>query len=343
MLPAGHTRSGGGTLGVCSGRGRESLSPSGGAHAQEVLDVTTTALPIPRWTGEMLRAGQWRLFVRHAPARAEHPEPAVMVHGLGGQATNWTDLMHLLGEEMESWAVDLPGFGQSPPPDSGDYRPAAKARAVVAFVEQLGRGPVHLFGNSLGGAVATLVASARPDLVRTLTLVSPALPHLKPRLSNAHLGVLAVPFLGERVATAMGAQSGPEGQARRVIDLCFADPAVVPLERRREAEADAAARARLPYSQDVMLASLRQLLVTYAGGPRSSVWRAAAGVHVPTLLVYGRQDKLVDWHVGARAARIFPQARLLVLDRCGHVAQMERPREVAAAVRDLAADARCIP
>ena len=74
------------------------------------------------------------------------------------------------------------GFGLSPPPDDGDYSMPAHVRAVVRLIESEGRVPVHLFGNSLGGAVATVVAARRPELVRTLTLVSPALPDFRQNL-----------------------------------------------------------------------------------------------------------------------------------------------------------------
>ena len=111
------------------------------------------------------------LFVRQGPRGAE---PGLFVHGLGGSATNWTDLMELLGDAVDGQALDLPGFGRSAPPADGRYTVGAHARAVVHHLEASRRGPVHLFANSLGGAVSIRVAVDRPDLVRTLTLVSPS-------------------------------------------------------------------------------------------------------------------------------------------------------------------------
>ena len=123
-----------------------------------------------------------------------------MVHGLGGAATNWTDVMALLRDRVEAVAPDLPGFGWSPPPPDDDYSLRAHVRAVTELIEAGGTGPVHLLGNSLGGTVSTVLAATRPDLVRTLTLVSPALPVLRPRVSNVHLPALAVPWAGQRLA-----------------------------------------------------------------------------------------------------------------------------------------------
>ena len=83
----------------------------------------------PPWPGEVETLGPHRLFVRGtSTGRRDRDvsndgatEAAVMVHGLGGQSTNWTDLMGLMADRMSSWAPDLPGFGRSPPPHADDY------------------------------------------------------------------------------------------------------------------------------------------------------------------------------------------------------------------------------
>jgi len=103
------------------------------------------------------------------------------VHGMSGAATNWTDLMAELAPDFDCAAVDLPGSGYSAPPARrSGYSIRALAATVIRLIETLERGPVHLVGNSMGGAVSIRVAAARPDLVRTLTLVSPVLPDRRP-------------------------------------------------------------------------------------------------------------------------------------------------------------------
>src|SRR5215469_8587501 len=160
----------------------ESL-PSG---ATLVPSMPGGAAPIQPWPGTLVPLSAGDVFVRSTPV-LPGAEPAVLVHGLGGSALNWTDLMGLLsqadsaGPPMTCDALDLPGFGFSPPPVDGDYSVAARAAAVISLIEHRADGPVHLIGNSLGGAISTRVAARRPDLVRTLTLISPALPDLRPR------------------------------------------------------------------------------------------------------------------------------------------------------------------
>lgn len=279
----------------------------------------------PAWPGEL--AGE--VFVRRTPASGG--APALFVHGLGGAATNWTDLMGLLRDRLDAEALDLPGFGHSPAPRHGSYRLSSHAGAVVRLLERSGRGPVHLFGNSLGGAVATRVAAWRPDLVRTLTLVSPALPNLRPaRGSDPRLPLMLLPGVG-RLASRQLARVDPQTRARAVLELCYGDPSRVSPRRLQEAAEEVARRGGLPYAADAFLLSLRGLVSTYLErGPRS-LWRQAARVQAPTLLVWGDRDRLVDVALAPRAARAFRDSRLLVLPGVGHVAQMEAPDVVARA------------
>jgi len=292
------------------------------------------------WPGVLEPAGSELLYVRRAPATSEAAEPAVFVHGLGGSSTNWTDLMGLLQDCLSGAAPDLPGFGWSPPPSNGEYSLTAHARVITDFIEsdsqqnghRTGHLPVHLIGNSLGGTVATLVAARRPDLVRTLTLVSPAMPVLRPRSTNAHLPALAAPWVGQRLARRLG-RFPVEARVRATLELCFADPSRVSRQRFAEAIVEADRRARLGHDSEAMLLSLRSLIATYLHHGPSSLWHIAAQVRAPTLLIYGLEDKLVDPRTSARAARTYPDARLVLLPDSGHVAQMEHPVEVARAVR----------
>lgn len=294
--------------------------------------LSTAELPelpayVPPWPGEL----RGPVFVRSGPA--EGAEPALLVHGLGGSSNNWTDLVALLRGRLDCQMLDLPGFGQSPPPAEG-YRLGAHVRAVIAAIEARDGGPVHLFGNSLGGAVATLVAARRPDLVRTLTLVSPALPSLRPRRGSDPRLPLLLPRL-DALARRQLARVTPEQRARAVVQLCFADPGKVSPQRMAETVEEVRRRSGLAHDGDAFTGSLRGLVGSYlARGPRA-VWRQVARVQAPTLLIWGAQDRLVDVSIAPRAARTLPDARLLVLDGVGHVAQMERPDLVARAVLGL--------
>jgi len=293
----------------------------------------------PHWPGRLVDLPTGVLHVRETESPGgtgpDTREPAVMVHGLGGAATNWTDLMGLLEDRLHSIAPDLPGFGWSPPPQDGDYSVRAHARALTALLESVGDGrPVHLLGNSLGGTVALVVAATRPHLVRTLTLVSPALPVLRPRLTNVHLPALAVPWAGQRLARRLG-RFPVEQRVRATLAICYADPSRVPPQRVEEAMTEATRRAGLEHDGEAMLLSLRSLMSAYLRPGTWPLWRLAEHVTAPTLLVYGLQDRLVDPRTGTRAAKTISGSRLVVVPDSGHVTQMEHPELVAREVRRL--------
>jgi pimeloyl-ACP methyl ester carboxylesterase len=259
------------------------------------------------------------------------------VHGLGGSSQNWSLLMALLDGVVDSEAVDLPGFGDSPPPDDGNYSITAHARAVIRFLDASGRGPVHLFGNSMGGAVSTRVAALRPDLVRTLTLVSPALPELRVQRTAVPTALLAVPGI-TALFNRLTRQWTAEQQVRGFMGLCYGDPRRVTAEGFRSAVQEMERRLQLPYYWDAMTRSARGIVDAYTLGGQHGLWRQAERVLAPTLLIYGGRDQLVGFRMAQRAARAFHDSRLLTLPDAGHVAMMEYPQTVATAFRELLAE-----
>ncbi|MEU6525324.1 alpha/beta hydrolase [Streptomyces sp. NPDC046924] len=291
--------------------------------------------------GERLRSVELpgvTLAIRSRPPAREGLPAALHIHGLGGSSQNWSALMPHLDDVVDNEAVDLPGFGDSPPPDDGDYSISAHARAVVRYLDSSGRGPVHLSGNSLGGAVATRVAAVRPDLVRTLTLVSPALPELRVQRTAVPTGLLAVPGVA-RLFTRITQDWSAEQRVRGVVALCYGDPAQVSPEAFHNAVQEMERRLRLPYFWDAMARSARGLVNAYTLGGQHGLWRQAERVLAPTLLLYGGRDQLVGFRMAGRAARAFRDSRLVTLPDAGHVAMMEYPEVVAAAFRELLADA----
>lgn len=287
-------------------------------------------LPLPPWPGEVRSAGAFRLFVRSGGAG----EPAVYVHGLGGSSTNWTDLMGLL--DLEGLAPDLPGHGRSPASPDGRYRLSTHVAAVTALIESTGRGPVHLFGNSLGGAASTLVAARRPDLVRSLTLISPAFPQLDPRrISEARMALLLLPG-APRLARRMAARVSPEDRVRAVLELCYADPSRITPERMAEATADARRHADDDWAEQAFVSSARGLIASYLLPGRRSLWSAAGRVAAPVTLIWGAQDALVPVSIAPRVRAAFGRAAggasLDVFEDAGHVAQMELPERTASVV-----------
>ena len=287
--------------------------------------------PIPHWPGRLVSVdvpglGDQQVYVRSAPG-GEGAEPALFVHGLEGSSRNWTDLMDLLRPVLACEAVDLPGFGDSPPRPDGRYSIAALAQTVIALIRKQ-PAPVHLIGNSLGGAVCVKVAAARPELIRSLTLISPALPDSRPRLDLIRFPVMSLPRVGSRLVRQYQVLP-PERRVADVITTCYGEPALFQQARFATEVTELSRRDELGYAASVLIGSVRTLTTEFLRKGRHSAWRDAARVTAPTLVIYGSRDRLVDARMAGRAAHQFADARVVVLPRTGHVAHMEHPEAVA--------------
>ena len=322
---------------------------SGGSSApSSVTPLPTPTSVLPPWPGAELPVRDGEVFVRSTPwtgpvdGSGGPRERALYVHGLGGASTNWTDLAALLAVRFDGWAIDLPGFGRSRPPRRGRYTVRGHVRAVIDVLEHIRRQPgdgagrpVHLVGNSLGGLVSLLVASRRPDLVASLTLISPAMPvyRVPPAFSRA-LVLLLVPGVPSLAARRIGGIT-PEESVRAMVRMCFGRPSRVPPERLEQAVQEMRERAEQPWADRALTGSMRGLITSYLRVGAANAWRAARALTMPTLVIWGSADRLVDPALAPRLAAVVPGARLLILEDVGHLAMLEAPEPSARAVLDL--------
>lgn len=299
---------------------------------------------VPHWPGRTVSlAGGGQVHLAATPASVaddaggpeRRKELVLCVHGMSGAATNWTDFMAELAPDFDCAALDLPGSGFSPPPAAkSGYSITGLAATVVRLIETLDRGPVHLAGNSMGGAVAIRVAASRPDLLRTLTLVSPVLPDLRVRRELLQFPVAALPFIGEWVMRRT--QLIPaENRVAGVLATCYYDAGTVDRERFMLDVAELKRRDELGYSATTLSRAARTLVAETLRPRRYSLWRAARRITVPTLVTFGSHDRLVSPRLAAPARHAFRGATVSVLPRTGHVAQMERPHLVAELFREM--------
>jgi pyruvate dehydrogenase E2 component (dihydrolipoamide acetyltransferase) len=237
-------------------------------------------------------------------------DPVVLVHGYGGDKNSWLFVQEPIAADRVTYALDLPGHGASSK-DVGDGTIQTLARAVLGFLDTLGANRVHLVGHSMGGAVVTAVAAdpAAAGRVASLTLISPA--GFGPEINAGYLRGFA------------------EAESRRELKphllALFADPGLVT----RQLIDDLLKYKRL----DGVDQALRSLVQTLVEGDKSAVDVTAelASFGGPAVAVWGREDKIVP---AANAAGLGTAATVHIVDGAGHMAHMEKPQAVVAAIRE---------
>lgn len=240
----------------------------------------------------------------------------VLIHGYGASMFTWRHWAPRLAERGHVVQIDLKGFGRAPKPDDGRYAPADQATLVTSLIEDLDLRDVTLVGHSLGGGVALLVAlellHAEDSRLRRLVLLAGAayMQRLPPFVTLADW-----PRLSASLFRLAGARTVVSRALRAVVHSSSSVTADQVEGYARPLASRDAVR--------VLLAAARQILPP----DLPALVRRYAEITVPTLLLWGRNDPVVPLSVGERLVRELPDARLRVLDRCGHLPAEEKPEE----------------
>jgi pyruvate dehydrogenase E2 component (dihydrolipoamide acetyltransferase) len=239
-------------------------------------------------------------------------EPLLLIPGFGSDASSFALLTPRLVERFRMLALNPRGVGASDGPAGDVATLAADAAAVIAAT---GEGPAHVVGASLGAAAALELALTQPELVRSLTLVTPFVT-ATPRLLAALAGWVRV-----------AAEASPAALARALAPLLFSEALLADdATRERTLRGLAAACARVPVAT---LARMADALVAWSGTRAKDLARVAA----PVVVVAGGQDLLTP--DAEAVARAIPRARIVVVPGAGHALATEAPAETAAALLSL--------
>ena len=243
--------------------------------------------------------------------------PLLLIHGSGASGASWSPVVPALAGHHRVIRVDLPGCGQSPPAASFDV--SVQAGRLAALLDDLGLRPVTAIAHSSGGYVATALAELRPDLVRSLALIStgPSLDAFLPQ--PVLLRVLLGPPFGPLLWSTRS-----DTTIRRAISVTCARPVDVP---------------------DDVVADLRR--ITYStfrsvlrGGTEylteRSVPERLAALEVPVLVIFGAADPRWDPSSAHRYDAV-PNARVEMLPGVGHIPMLEEPEATSRLLLGFAA------
>lgn len=241
-------------------------------------------------------------------------EPLLLIQGLGGHSAHWGEpfLAELEGD-FELVLFDNRGAGQSTS-SSDDYTIADLARDTLGLLDGLKIDRVHVLGISMGGMVAQELALLAPDRIRTLALggTTPGGTQAKPTAQQIVQELTAAVLSGDKermLRTGYEIVVSPEFAA---------DPA-------NYAEFSAVARQ---YPADLNL-----LMSQYAAVNGHDVYARLRGLRVPTLVIHGTADRMLEAINGDLIASLVPGARLELLDGVGHLFFLERPERSAELIR----------
>lgn len=241
--------------------------------------------------------------------------PLVLLHGFGGSTLSWRRVMPELASSHQVVALDQFGFGWTErPSDTANYRTEGQLALVLAVMDSLGLERAAVIGHSWGGSLALRLAADHPERVSRLVLVAGTDPR---RTGGRRVGPV------RRLLTQVALRTVllRERTIRRHLQRSVYDPKVV--------------------DDEMVQGYLARLRVAGAGralsglsSPPETVPPPIALEHLglPVLLVWGAEDRAVPPAVGERLEAAIPGARLVVLERCGHLPMDEAPKEFLAAV-----------
>jgi abhydrolase domain-containing protein 6 len=252
----------------------------------------------------IVRCGRFSVhYYEHHPPGATMT--LVLVHGLGTSSSTWTHVLPKLAGVCNILALDLPGFGFSAINAGSEFAHFRElSDALMAFVRQKTSQPITLLGHSLGGWLAAKLAANNPGLVSHLVLVDNA-------------GILCEDTIEQGKAF----QVETVEDLRRLLDLIWFRypwyfrpfyPAVLSDLRKR----NVAEFVRSIHAEDFLNGYLHKLTMTVS-------------------IVWGKQDKLISLKSVEIMERSIPHAHVHLLEQCGHVPQLERPKEFVHIVREI--------
>lgn len=251
--------------------------------------------------------------------RTGHGKPLVLLHGVGASRVVWRRVIPELAVDRLVLVPDLPGLGQSAPVEDGFCLGSVADALADALSEQAGE-PFDLVGNSLGGAVAILIAHRRPELVRRLVLVAPAGFTPRPPALSAMLGLFSGPSISLR--RLLGTAVGGSASARRVLLWgTIAQPQRLSSEDARAMLHASRGSARIGAAVAAVLqADLRTEL---------------AELQVPLGLIWGERDRIIPLATLDLIRAVRPDVTARTIRDAAHVPQMERPGEFVVALTEM--------
>jgi len=248
----------------------------------------------------------------------DDPQPIVLIHGTSSSLHTWEGWASALQKEHRVITFDLPGFGLTGPSAAGDYSDAAYISFVGALLDRLKLSRVTLGGNSLGGEIAWEFAATQPERVGALILVDAGGYAFTPISIPLGFRVLRMPGIRQISRFVL-----PRSLVEKSVASVYGDPSKV-----------TPALVDRYYELTLREGNRAALLQRFAQLNAGEYTAQLAGLRMPTLILWGGQDRLIPPENGDAFARDIKGSELLRFPALGHVPHEEDP---AATVRPVQA------
>lgn len=241
----------------------------------------------------------------HYRQMGDGAEVLLLIHGFMGSSFDFQQIMPSLAEHFTVYAVDQIGYGLSEKSTAFDFSKANSARLIAGMMERLGIEQYHILGHSMGGEVAMHIALNQPDNVRQLILLDSG------GLTDPQQGMtLQIPaFFVEHVLKNYTLQ-------RLVFNRTVHEKA--------SASRDNFDRFYF-FNRQIPARTLVKITQDNDSGSLSDQIR---DIKQPTLVIWGRQDRIIPLEQGLRLNSKLQDSQIVVLENCGHLAYLEKPQEL---------------
>lgn len=247
--------------------------------------------------------------------------PVVLVHGSGPGVSSWANwrlVLPRLAEEHRALALDMAGFGYSAPDPKGSYTLDGWVAQTIGFLDALDLERVDLVGNSFGGAISLALAIRHPQRVRRMVL----------------MGAAGLKFDLTPALDAVWGYTPSVDNMKDIMSWFAYDDSLMSddLARMRY---EASARAGVQEAYAAMFPAPRQRWVEALASPEDRI----RSLPHETLVIHGREDRVVPMSNSLRLSQLIPRAQLHVFGQCGHWTQIEHSDRFVRLVNDFLGEA----
>ena len=253
-------------------------------------------------------------------------DPVLCIHGFGASLFSWRNFVAPLSQRYQLILIDLKGHGNSPKPPGSGYSTRDHAELIFKFILDHDLKNLALVGNSFGGALSLFVSimllEKEPGRLRSLVLIDAG---AYKEYIPGYVKFLSVPLIGAAAIYLTPARYLAKG----VLKLAYYDPKKITEEQIAAYAAPIASpggkHALLETGKQIIPPNIDELVAKYKD------------INVPTLIIWGRQDKVILSIVGELLDQAIPNSTLKWIDQCGHVPQEEMPEATIPLVLDFLA------